>query len=223
MPIPLKQPAPKKEPVKMKIYHTLCEWITYGTLQPGERLNDQEICEYFEVSRTPVREAMQMLAGQKLIEIYPNKGTVGSELDVEHAEKWYLPLAHLHALAAELACRVITDEQIEELAALDRQIQKCIAQGNIVATLHTDLALHNRILVIADNEFLCEFSETLMLHIQRMEYTLLQTYGLSADSFVSHDRLIEALRRRDAETAAREMMHNWLVSLEHSSQMAQHT
>ena len=197
MPIPLKQPAPKKEPVKMKIYHTLCEWITYGTLQPGERLNDQEICEYFEVSRTPVREAMQMLAGQKLIEIYPNKGTVVSELDVEHAEKWYLPLAHLHALAAELACRVITDEQIEELAALDRQIQKCIAQGNIVATL--------------------------MLHIQRMEYTLLQTYGLSADSFVSHDRLIEALRRRDAGTAAREMMHNWLVSLEHSSQMAQHT
>ena len=58
MPIPLKQPAPKKEPVKMKIYHTLCEWITYGTLQPGERLNDQEICEYFDVSRTPVREEL---------------------------------------------------------------------------------------------------------------------------------------------------------------------
>ena len=38
MPIPLKQPAPKKEPVKMKIYHTLCEWITYGTLQPGENI-----------------------------------------------------------------------------------------------------------------------------------------------------------------------------------------
>ncbi len=223
MPIPLKQPAPKKEPVKMKIYHTLCEWITYGTLQPGERLNDQEICEYFEVSRTPVREALQMLAGQRLIEIYPNKGTVVSELEVEHADKWYLPLAQLHALAAQLACGVISDEQIDELAELDRMIQMYITQGNIIATLHTDLELHNRILAIADNEFLCEFSETLMLHIQRMEFALLKACGLSPDSFVSHERLIDAFRRRDAEAAAKEMRHNWLISLEHSSQMAQHT
>lgn len=222
MPIPVKQPAPKKEPVKIKIYHTLCEWITYGTLQPGERLNDQEICEYFEVSRTPVREALQMLAGQKLIEIYPNKGTVVSEIEAEHREKWYLPLAHLQALAAELACRVITPEQLDELDALDGQIQTSIRQGNIVATLHTDLALHNRILEIADNEFIREFSETLMLHIQRMEYALLQASGLGLDSFASHQKLIEALRQRDAASASSEMKRNWLVSLERASRIEVH-
>ena len=219
MPIPVKQPAPKKEPVKMKIYHTLCEWITYGTLQPGERLNDQEICEYFDVSRTPVREALQMLASQRLIEIYPNKGTVVSEIEAEHKEKWYLPLANLQSLAAELACQVITPAQLDELAALDAQVKRSIQQGNIVATLHTDLMLHNRILDIADKEFIREFSGTLMLHIQRMEFALLQDSGLGPDSFASHGKLIDALRRRDAATASSEMKQNWLVSLERASRI----
>lgn len=203
----------------MKIYHTLCEWITYGTLQPGERLNDQEICEYFEVSRTPVREALQMLAGQKLIEIYPNKGTIVAGIEVEHKAKWYLPLASLQALAAELACKVITPEQIKELEAIDNQIQASVHQGNIIATLQMDLLLHNRILEIADNEFICEFSETLMLHIQRMEYTLLQTYGLDSGSFVSHQKLIDALREHDSAAASNEMKCNWFASLDRALRM----
>lgn len=220
MPIPVKQEAPKKQPVKMKVYRTLCEWITYGTLQPGERLNDQEISEYFEVSRTPVREALQMLAGQKLVEIFPNRGTVVTEIQTDRLDKWYLPLAHLHALAAELACKVITPEQIDELEVLDKQILALIRQGSIADTLRVDLMLHNRVLAIADNEFLCEFSETLMLHIQRMEYALLDAAGLSNDSFVSHHALIEAFRRGDPEAASREMRHNWLVSLEQSTRVA---
>lgn len=220
MPIPFKQTAPKNQSVKMSIYYALREWITYGTLRPGERLNDQEISEYFEVSRTPVREALQLLAGQKLVEIFPNKGTVVTAIETERMDKWYLPLAQLHALAAELAAKRITQEDVAELEALDLQIQHTIQQRDIVSTLHTDLALHNRILKIADNELLCEFSETLMLHIQRMEYALLQHSGLSADSFVSHKKLIDALRSHDSVAASSEMKQNWLVSLEHASQMA---
>lgn len=220
MPIPLKQPAPKKEPVKNKIYRTLCEWITYGTLCPGERLNDQEISEYFEVSRTPVREALQMLAAQKLVEIYPNKGTVVTAIETDRMDKWYVPLAHLHGLAAELACGPITEQQIDELEALDLRISSLIQQGDIVNTLQVDLLLHNRVLEIAGNEFICEFSETLMLHIQRMEYAQLRSAGLSKSSFASHRELIEAFRRHDAEAASRTMMRNWLISLEHANTLA---
>ena len=67
MPIPVKQQAEERLTAKALVYKTLREWITDGTLQPGEQIYDQEIAKYFNVSRTPVREAMQLLADQKQI------------------------------------------------------------------------------------------------------------------------------------------------------------
>lgn len=213
MPIPVKNEALKPQSAKMRIYYTLREWIMYGTLLPGERINDQELSDYFEVSRTPVREALQILERQKLIEVFPNKATVVSQLDTSNLEKWYLPLAHLHALAAELACRSITKEQIDELRAIDAQVFRYVAQGDIINTLRQDLFLHNRILEIVDNEFITEFSETLMLHIQRVEYAFFKKTGLSAESFCPHDALLDALEQHDAKRAFDEMLRNWLSIL----------
>lgn len=215
MPIPVKRPAMKRQSAKMRIYSTLCDWIIYGTLLPGERLNDQEISDYFEVSRTPVREALQMLAVQKLVEIYPNKATVVTEIDMDGQEKWYLPLAHLHGLAAELCCRSITDEQLEELEELEEKVQSMIRQDRLIETLQEDLVFHERILQIAGNEFISEFSATLMLHIQRIEYAYYRRSGLNIDSFLSHRELLNALHRRDAEAASREMRRNWLNARDH--------
>lgn len=219
MPIPVKREVQKRQSAKMRIYYTLREWITYGTLQPGERLNDQEISDYFEVSRTPVREALQMLEAQKLVVIFPNKATFVSEIETDHLEKWYLPLAHLHALAAQLACRTITAQQIAELREIDQQILAYIRQGDIINTLREDLVLHDRILAIAGNEFITEFSETLMLHIQRIEYAFFKKSGLTTESFTTHDALIDALEQGNADLAHDEMLHNWLTILDHSSEL----
>ena len=73
MPIPVKTPLEKQKTAKERIYIQLREWIINGTLQPEEKISDQEISQYFSVSRTPAREAIQMLADQKLVEIYPGK------------------------------------------------------------------------------------------------------------------------------------------------------
>lgn len=219
MPIPVKHEIQKRQSAKMRIYYTLREWITYGTLQPGERLNDQEISDYFEVSRTPVREALQMLEAQKLIVICPNKATYVSEIETDNLEKWYLPMAHLHALAAQLACRSITAQQIAELRKIDRQILEYIQQGNIIDTLQEDLVLHDRILAIADNEFITQFSEILMLHIQRIEYAFFKRSGLTTESFTSHAALLDAMERGDGTKAFDEMLHNWLTILDHSSEL----
>jgi DNA-binding GntR family transcriptional regulator len=174
MPIPNKNRVTKHQSAKMRVFCTLREWIIYGTLKPGERLVDQEISDYFEVSRTPVREAIQMLEAQKLVVIFPNKATVVSEIDMTNLEKWYLPLAHLHALAAELACRSITDEQLEELRKIDKQIMIYVKQGDVINTLREDVRFHNTILTLVDIEFILEFSDTRITHIQRFEYNFLR-------------------------------------------------
>ena len=81
MPIPVKQQTEERLTAKALVYKTLREWITDGTLQPGEQIYDQEIAKYFNVSRTPVREAMQLLADQKLLEIEPGKQSRVAKFD----------------------------------------------------------------------------------------------------------------------------------------------
>lgn len=197
----------------MRVFCTLREWIIYGTLKSGERLIDQELSDYFEVSRTPVREAIQMLEAQKLVQVFPNKATVVSAIDIGNPEKWYLPLANIHALAAELACQNITDEQLENLRKIDQQIMVYVSRGDVVDTLHEDMLFHDAILAVAGNEFICEFSETLMTHIQRFEYNFFNQPDFAIQSFNPHHKLLDDLARRDGKAAYDEMMLNWLSSL----------
>lgn len=214
MPIPAKKEMEKRQSAKMKVYYTLREWIMYGTLEPGEQLNDQELSEYFEISRTPVREALQMLENQKLVVIYPNKGTVVSSIDLSNLGKWYLPLAHLHALAAQLACDTITSEQLTQLRQMDQAIMEHVEAGDVAGTLRADVKFHIRILELVDNEFIMEFSEILMLHIQRIEYYLFSRTNNHLMSFTQHTTLLDALEKRDAQAAHEAMLANWLSTLE---------
>ena len=73
MPIPEKNVFEAPKSAKIRIYETLREWIIDGTLQPGEKILDSELSQYFSVSRTPVREAIQMLVEQKLIDVRPGR------------------------------------------------------------------------------------------------------------------------------------------------------
>ena len=71
MPIPKKDSALQRKSAKDLVYETLCDWIIRGEMMPGEKLLDTELAAYFNVSRTPVREALQMLETQKLIKVTP--------------------------------------------------------------------------------------------------------------------------------------------------------
>lgn len=197
----------------MKIYLTLRDWIVSGTLQAGEKLNDVELAEYFSVSRTPIREAVQMLETQKLVTVVPNRVTVVSDVDVEHLEKLYQPLAHLQALGASLCCERITPAQIRELYHQDERVRQAVETGDIDGTLKEDLAFHNAILHIAENEYIEQFSETLMMHIQRIEYCYFKKSKEPLSSFASHHKILNAFDIRDAKAAFDATLDNWLTTM----------
>ena len=115
MPIPERPQALQRQSAKSVVYQTVCDWIITGVMKPGEKILDSELASYFNVSRTPVREALQLLQNQKLVCVIPGRTTVVADLDVEDFEKCYRPLAEIDALAAELACRNLTDAMLEEL------------------------------------------------------------------------------------------------------------
>ena len=112
MPIPSKTESIQTLSVKDRIYNVVCEWIITGVLKSGEKILDSELAQYFDVSRTPVREAIQMLERQKLVKVIPSRGTIVANIEIEDTEKCYRLLAEIQAFAAEEACERISEEQL---------------------------------------------------------------------------------------------------------------
>ena len=96
MPSPERPQALQRQSAKSVVYQTVCDWIITGVMKPGEKILDSELASYFNVSRTPVREALQLLQNQKLVCVIPGRTTVVADLDVEDFEKCY-PLTYRDA------------------------------------------------------------------------------------------------------------------------------
>ena len=212
MPIPVKTPLEKQKTAKERIYTQLREWIINGTLEPGEKISDQEISQYFSVSRTPAREAIQMLSDQKLVEIYPGKSTCVSPIDLKEASSHYRMIAELHALAVEFAWPHLTPEYIRILEECDQLFTAAVHAKNIAEARRFDSQFHQHFLTLADNHFLTEFTEILSSHIQRIENIYFQ--HLDITTFESHEKILDALRSCDLDSAKNAVRENWLHTLQ---------
>lgn len=213
MPVPEQAGIIDRISAKERIYQTLRNWIIEGTLQPGEKLLDAELCQYFGVSRTPVREAFQMLEMQKLVHVKPGKATCVTEIDLKNLQEWYIPLAHIQGLAAELACIHAKAHEISQLESMNGVFGKALASRDIKAILEADLAFHRKILKMAGIQYLSEFSEMLFLHIQRIEYRYFAWTEDAHQSVDLHGDIIDAFRNGDGRTAGEKMKQNWFGTM----------
>ena len=112
MPIPERPQALQRQSAKSVVYQTVCDWIITGVMKPGEKILDSELASYFNVSRTPVREALQLLQNQKLVCVIPGRTTVVADLDVEDFEKCYRPLAEIDALDLDGKIRNLSGDKL---------------------------------------------------------------------------------------------------------------
>ncbi|KUP35527.1 hypothetical protein AU385_06510 [Bacillus halotolerans] len=103
MPIPSNAPKPKRQTAKKLAFEQIQKWIVEGVLVPGEKLNDDALAKALGVSRTPVREALQLLEMQGFVEMSPGKETRISQIEKNDVFKVYPPMASLQSAAAELA------------------------------------------------------------------------------------------------------------------------
>lgn len=212
MPIPRKTQEEKPRTAKERVYSTVREWIIDGTLQPGEQIIDQDIAAYFSVSRTPVREAIQMLADQRLVEIHPGKATRVTAVSLEEAMSNYRVAAELSALALEMAYPKIDESILLELLHIDHEFDVAGRSRNVKAAVALDERFHHRIFELAGNYFLGEFAHILESHSQRIE----NIYFSQNDelNFQSHEDILAALKRKDLPGAQQAMRRNWMHTVE---------
>jgi DNA-binding GntR family transcriptional regulator len=103
-----------------EITNQLRDMIVEGDLKPGQKIPEPELCGRFGVSRTPLREALKVLAAEGIVQLLPNRGAVVAKITHEEIEQIFPIMGVLEALAGELACERITEEDLEKLRRLHK-------------------------------------------------------------------------------------------------------
>ncbi|MFC9709083.1 GntR family transcriptional regulator [Paenibacillus sp. NPDC056933] len=211
MPIPKDFASPVRMSAKERTFSQIQRWIIDGTLQPGEKLIDAELAEWLGVSRTPVREAFQLLEVQGLVSMHPGKETKVTEIEKDDIFKMYSTMAALHALAAEVTAKIIVPEQIEQLRAINQEFASAIKSGQPYQAMETDEQFHNQIVELSDNPYVTTFSASLQIHIRRFKYVFLkQPITATQASVEEHDSIIKAFESKDSDYAQVLMKQNFI-------------
>ncbi|PWV95899.1 DNA-binding GntR family transcriptional regulator [Paenibacillus cellulosilyticus] len=211
MPIPTNYVSPLRMSAKERALSQIQRWIIDGTLQPGEKLFDAELADSLGVSRTPIREALQLLEVQGLVSTRPGKETIVTVIEKDDIFKMYPTMAALQALAAEATAQVILPEQIEQLKAINEEFAAAIKSGQAYQAMETDEQFHNLIMELSDNPYAASFSASLQIHIRRFKYVFLQqSMTATGASVEEHAAIIEAFEQKDSERAHALMKQNFI-------------
>lgn len=211
MPVPKNFVSPTRMSAKERALSQIQRWIIDGTLQPGEKLLDAELAESLGVSRTPIREAFQLLEVQGLVSAHPGKETKVTVIEKDDIFKMYSTMAALQSLAAEVAAKVIVPEQIEQLRAINLDFGNAIKSGQPYQAMEADEHFHNLIVELSDNSYIASFSASLQIHIRRFKYVFLKQAITETQASVNeHDLIIAAFDQKDSVSAQAMMKQNFL-------------
>ncbi|CAM3405687.1 GntR family transcriptional regulator [Paenibacillus lupini] len=211
MPVPKGFISPVRMSAKERAFSQIQRWIIDGTLQPGEKLIDAELAESLGVSRTPIREAFQLLEVQGLVSMHPGKETKVTEIEKDDIFKMYSTMAVLQALAAETAAKVIVPEQIEQLRAINLEFANAIKSGQAYQAMEVDEQFHNLIVELSDNSYVASFSASLQIHKRRFKYVFLkQPVAATQASVDEHALIITAFEKNDSDLAQAIIKQNFI-------------
>lgn len=181
------------------VYEKLFDDIRQQRLLPNTVLQEEELAVRFNVSRTPVREAVRRLIQDGFL-VRKGSSTSVRQLTVEDVANIYPIIAAMEGLAARLAAERITEE---ELAALDEMHQRMIlqAQNSPAAFIETNQVFHDAIIAAARNAPLAQEIERFRMITNSFRQVVLGMPQRQDQSVAEHDSILAALRSRDGATA----------------------
>jgi DNA-binding GntR family transcriptional regulator len=171
--------------------------ITEGELLPGARIPERELCDRFGISRTPLREALKVLASEGLVELLPHRGARVTMLSAPELRDAFEVVAALEGLAGELACRRIDAAALAEIEALHAEMAGHYRRGDLAAYFGCNQAIHEAINRAAGNHQLTELYALLSNRVRRARYLANHSPERWAAAMREHEEILEALRRRD--------------------------
>ncbi|HAV59288.1 MAG TPA: GntR family transcriptional regulator [Planktomarina temperata] len=180
--------------------------IINAELEPGAKVPEKLLCDQFGVSRTPLREALKVLASEGLVRLEPNRGAWVTRVTIEEVEEVFPVLGALEALSGELACKNITDAEIDAIRDLHARMLKSYEDSDLDEYFSINQKIHRAILVAAGNGTLTSSCEALSLRMQRARYLANMTQGRWYDAVQEHEQILAFLIARDGPNLALTLM-----------------
>lgn len=191
-----------------KVANYLREHIVMDHFQPGQRLPERTLAQELQVSRTPMREALKILATEGLVVISPHRGAVVADVSpADIKEKAYV-LSVLEQGAAELACVKATDDDIAELQALHYEMKAAFLRRDRQNYFRLNQEIHNRIVSLSGNASLIEIHANLSRQLYRVRYLSNQKNDKWSVAMAEHEAIMAALEARDAERIGQELRNH---------------
>jgi len=192
-----------QEPATARAYHALERMVVTLELLPGSVVTEGALIERLGLGRTPVREAIQRLAWEGLVEVRPRAGLAIAPL---HAGDWLRVIdarRGVERLLARSAARFVTRNAADLFHAAALAMQQAVMQADVLAFLRADKALDEALALAADNPFAARLAAPLQTHSRRFWFRYKADTGL-AESAEHHVALIRSILEGDENGAARE-------------------
>lgn len=208
----------KPEPIgrtalAVEITNRLRQMILEGQLEPGGKINEKLLTEQFGVSRTPLREALKVLASEGLLDLIPHRGAVITRQSEAELAEVFRVLAALEGLAGELATVAASDGDLKAIKAMTQELRRSYEETDRPTYFRINQAIHKAILAAADNETLLRSHELLAYRVQRARYQANLTPDRWRAAVEEHEAIAEALCARDAAKTAQRMKDHLLKKL----------
>jgi DNA-binding GntR family transcriptional regulator len=172
--------------------------ILNGELKPGERINQAQLAEKFNISRGPIREALRLLQNEGLIKHTTNKGTFVTTLSKQDAFEIYTLRGLLEGEASQLALPYLTESDFTKLEGLLENFYEAVVEQNLERQAQCDILFHQTIVVTSKHNRLINMHKQLDTQVGAMYLTVANKVPFRINQIVdNHQVLIEALRTKD--------------------------
>ena len=181
-------------------------------LEPGSWIDEMRLAEEYGISRTPMREALKVLAAEGLVTMKVRRGAYVTEVNEKDQRDVYHLLSLLEADAAAVVAERATDAELQELKALHQELEAAMGQTELFFAINE--RFHMRVLAIADNRWRDQMVADLRKVMKLNRHNSLLKTGRIGESLQEHRAIVEALAQRNPELSAQRVREHFANGLQ---------
>lgn len=197
--------------LRQKLYHRIKHEIITGVLKPAEPLSESDLSERYEVSGTPVREALTSLQRDQLVEYVPNRGFMVAPISVRDVQEIYEARVFFESIFLRLAIQRITEAELQVLEETQEVSYNLSDPASVDRYFQANYTFHMTIAEASRNSRLIVHYQSLLDEAQRLIYMDMKNNNVLPIWHQSHGKLIQAIRDKDEAGGIRaleEIMEN---------------
>jgi DNA-binding GntR family transcriptional regulator len=188
-----------------QVAQRLRQMLVEGRIAPGAKLNERELSELLAVSRTPLREAIKMLAAEGLVELPPHRGAIAVSLGEADILNTFEVMAGLEGMTGDLAAQRITPAELAEIQAMQFEMMAAYTRRDLSAYYQLNARIHAAISAAAKNPVLSQVYKQVNARLQALRFRSNQDGEKWKRAVKEHEKMIEALAAHDG-AAMREVL-----------------